>query len=539
MNVANYTLTCQFLLYSFMPTIILKSSIYTEKLKADTIVENVPRSITTAHYSYVSPLPFKDAKIIHISDDVLSDLDLSAENMKLQELEDLITGRGDYHKASFAMNYGGHQFGNWAGQLGDGRAINIGQIESNSGIWQLQLKGSGPTPFSRRGDGFAVLRSSIREHLCSEAMHYLGIPTTRSLSIALTGEQVYRDMFYDGNAAYEKGAVVCRVAASFIRFGNFQIHAANGELVELRQLADFTIEEHFKDIDSTDPDRYVLFFKEIAQATLTTIMHWQRVGFVHGVMNTDNLSILGLTIDYGPYGWLDDYNPDWTPNTTDNQHKRYRYGAQPEIGLWNLWQLANAIYPLINESKELEKILDSYKKEYLKKHLSMMRSKLGLQKPETEDAVLIEDVLELMRSHEIDMTLFYRELIKINSTTDATTAFDTIKSCFYEFETMTPSLKNKWQDWLSSYTYRLSRETSHAQARIKQMQHTNPKYVLRNYIAQLVIDEATKGNYQLLNQIHKMLKKPYDEQPEFQQWYAKRPDWARNKPGSSQLSCSS
>ncbi|MBF4986406.1 YdiU family protein, partial [Nonlabens mediterrranea] len=244
---------------------------------------------------------------------------------------------------------------------GDGRAINLFVMVHNDQRWAWQLKGAGPTPYSRNGDGFAVLRSSIREHLCSEAMHHLGVPTTRSLSLSLSGEQVLRDMLYDGHAAHEKGAIVCRVAPSFIRFGNFELAAAQGNTDLLKQLTDYTIKTFYSQITTTGKEAYLQFFKEVTDRTLDMIIHWQRVGFVHGVMNTDNMSILGLTIDYGPYGWLEPYDHGWTPNTTDRQNKRYRYGAQPEIGLWNLLQLANALYELIEDGPALEKILNSYK----------------------------------------------------------------------------------------------------------------------------------------------------------------------------------
>ena len=252
--------------------------------------------------------------------------------------------------APLASVYSGHQFGHWAGQLGDGRAINLGEIiNSKRERWALQLKGSGPTPYSRTADGLAVLRSSIREFLCSEAMHHLGVPTTRALSLTLTGESVIRDMFYNGNRKAEPGAVVCRVAPSFTRFGSFQLLTARRDHALLKQLADHTIRTHHPHIGEPSPATYLIWFTEICQKTAEMIVHWQRVGFVHGVMNTDNMSILGLTIDYGPYGWLENYDPNWTPNPTDAEHRRYRFGNQPEIAFWNLGQLANALYPLIEQ----------------------------------------------------------------------------------------------------------------------------------------------------------------------------------------------
>jgi len=518
----------------------IKPSYTINQLPADSLFENVPRQVMKAAFSLVKPQPFPRASLVHTSVELSEELGFSKEDLNSIAFKQLVTGQWTPgHDTSFAFNYGGHQFGNWAGQLGDGRAINVGQIESNQGIQQLQLKGAGPTPYSRSGDGFAVLRSSIREHLCSEAMHHLGVPTTRSLSLSLSGEEVMRDMFYNGNPAYEKGAIVCRVAPSFLRFGNFQLFAARDEQVELKQLVDFTIAHHYPAITSTGIDKYLAFFQEVTTRTLDMILHWQRVGFVHGVINTDNMSILGLTIDYGPYGWLEDYDPGWTPNTTDNQHKRYRYGAQPEIGLWNLWQLANALFPLIDASAPLESILDTYKKQYAIKHLEMMRAKLGLSTIEDGDAGLIAQLLSLLPKHETDMTLFFRELMGVNHEFDPAAAFSQLHGTYYNLELMTATVQQEWHEWLSLYVDRLEKESAFAKARLPLMQRTNPRYVLRNYMAQLAIDKAEAGDYSVVEELCQLLRNPYVEQPNMDHWYAKRPDWARNKPGASQLSCSS
>ena len=266
----------------------------------------------------------------------------------------------------YAMCYGGHQFGHWAGQLGDGRAINLAEVEHKGKSWVLQLKGAGETPYSRTADGLAVLRSSIREYLCSEAMFHLGVPTTRALSLVLSGDKVLRDVMYDGNQAYEKGAIVSRISPSFLRFGSFEIFAARKDTENLKNLVDYTIKHHFTHLGVSSKENYINFFKEVSERTLKMIIDWQRVGFVHGVMNTDNMSILGLTIDFGPYGWLEGFDFGWTPNTTDRQHKRYRYGNQPNIGLWNLYQLANALYPIIEEVDPLNTILEQYKIDFEK-----------------------------------------------------------------------------------------------------------------------------------------------------------------------------
>ena len=267
----------------------------------------------------------------------------------------------------YAANYGGHQFGHWAGQLGDGRAITLGETINAAGErWELQLKGAGPTPYSRSADGRAVLRSSIREFLCSEAMHHLGVPTTRALSLVATGEAVVRDMFYDGHPKPEPGAIVCRVAPSFIRFGNFELPASRGDNALLRQLADFCIRRDFPELRGRRRAalRRVVR-RRSASAPRVMVAHWMRVGFVHGVMNTDNMSILGLTIDYGPYGWVDNYDLDWTPNTTDAHGRRYRFGWQPKIAHWNLARLAQALSPLFTSVEPLQAGLQRYVDTYV------------------------------------------------------------------------------------------------------------------------------------------------------------------------------
>ncbi|WP_438968967.1 protein adenylyltransferase SelO [Nonlabens sp.] len=520
---------------------------FTNTLPEDPIQENFTRQVSDVAYSIATPLKFEKASLIHVSQ-LAEELGFDVQEIKEEEFLKLFTGQVLYpNTQSYAMAYAGHQFGNWAGQLGDGRAINLFEILEKDKRWAFQLKGAGPTPYSRRGDGLAVLRSSVREHLCSEAMHHLGVPTTRSLSLSLSGDQVLRDVMYDGHPDYEKGAIVCRVAPSFIRFGNFELAAAQGDNDLLKKLADYTLSTFFTDIKTTGKEAYLQLFQEVTDRTLEMILHWQRVGFVHGVMNTDNMSILGLTIDYGPYGWLEPYDHGWTPNTTDRQNKRYRYGAQPEIGLWNLLQLANALFPLVEDAVPLQKILDSYKINYQVQYLETMMNKLGIYHTHKDDRDLIQTLEENLHLHETDMTIFYRELSKIDHKTAQNDAFKIISIAFYHIDQLTEARKNSWIAWLESYVLRLELDVkmetgnalAFAKARTEKMNATNPKYVLRNYIAQLVIDEADKGDYQLLNDIYTMLQKPYEEQPEYDKWYALRPEWARDKVGCSMLSCSS
>ena len=463
------------------------------------------------------------------------ELGFSDEDIQSKEFLLYVTGNANIENSKpFAMCYAGHQFGNWAGQLGDGRAINLGEIKN----WALQLKGAGPTPYSRTADGLAVLRSSIREYLCSEAMHHLGVPSTRALSLSLSGDQVLRDVLYNGNPAYEKGAIVSRVAKTFLRFGNFELFAARNDLKNLKILADYTIKSHFSHLGNPCKEVYLKFFQEITNKTLEMIIHWQRVGFVHGVMNTDNMSILGLTIDYGPYGWLEGFDFGWTPNTTDKQHKRYLYGNQPTIGLWNLYQLANALYPLIDETAPLEEILEGYKSNFEKKSQDMMRAKLGLILAKETDINLIQSLEDNLQAIETDMTIFFRLLSSFKKE-QPEKGIELIQNAFYTPEKLVGKVLTNWKNWFASYAKRLEKETISYEERKQHMMATNPKYVLRNYMAQMAIDKAETDNFSLIEELYQVLKKPYDEQPEFQHWFAKRPEWARHKVGCSMLSCSS
>ncbi|MFV5695694.1 protein adenylyltransferase SelO [Flavobacterium sp. LB3P122] len=513
---------------------------FTTELPADPSDINMPRQVQQACYSYVLPQKPSNPSLIHASIEVANAIGISQEDILSADFLNTFSGSTVYPGTKpFALCYAGHQFGNWAGQLGDGRAINLTEVVHENKVYTLQLKGAGPTPYSRTADGFAVLRSSIREHLCAEAMHYLGVPTTRSLSLMLSGDQVLRDVLYNGNPAYEKGAIVCRVAPSFMRFGSFELFSSRKDYVNLKLLADFTIKHHFPHIQGEGVGKYLDFFHEVTQTTLNMIVHWQRVGFVHGVMNTDNMSIHGITIDYGPYGWLEDYNSSWTPNTTDNQHKRYRFGNQPEIALWNLYQLANALYPLIQDAKPLETILDAFSTDYEKEYLNMMQNKLGFQIKKEQDVVLIQSLTQLLEGVETDMTIFFRNLGNVTKADDATTAFNTLKDAFYNEKDLDETILKDWHDWFEKYTIRINEETLLDTERKELMNSVNPKYVLRNYIAQLCIEDADKEDYSLLKELFEILKNPYDEQPNFQKWFAKRPDWARDKVGCSMLSCSS
>ena len=410
-------------------------SIFTSSLPADPDKSNTCRSVEAAAYSWVAPTPTKQSEIICCNNELALELGFTEQNLDSDEFANLVSGNTPTSSIqSYAMNYGGHQFGQWAGQLGDGRAINLGQYQLSSNeqsedesqkFVTLQLKGAGKTPYSRRADGMAVLRSSIREYLCSEAMFHLGIPTTRALSLTLTGEEVIRDKLYDGRSAYEPCAIVARVSPSFLRFGSVQLPSSRGDIKLLKQTVEYSIQHDYPHLliasKTMTKEVYLKWFTEICDRTAHLIVEWMRVGFVHGVLNTDNMSLIGETIDFGPYGWIDNFDLNWTPNTSDAAEKRYRFGQQAYIGQWNLFQLANAIYPLVDEAEPLQEILTNYNQMYQTLWLSMMRAKMGVENNYEDASSLIESDLQLSKDLEkllslvtTDMTLFYRELANIN-----------------------------------------------------------------------------------------------------------------------------
>lgn len=510
---------------------------FVRELPADPETGSRLRQVQGACYSRVDPTPVSQPRLLAWSPEVAALLGWDASDVADPMFAEvfggnrLLTGMEPY-----AACYGGHQFGNWAGQLGDGRAITLGETINGKGErWELQLKGAGPTPYSRRADGRAVLRSSIREFLCSEAMHHLGVPTTRALSLVGTGEAVVRDMFYNGNPRQEPGAVVCRVAPSFIRFGNFEIFSARGEVDLLGRLIDFTIDRDFPELEGVGALRRVRWFEEVCRRTAVMVAHWTRVGFVHGVMNTDNMSILGLTIDYGPYGWIDSFDPDWTPNTTDEGMRRYRFGHQPKIAHWNLWQLANALYPAMRDAAALEGALALFGDVYEAENSRMSAAKLGLEEWRDGDGALLESLHRLMFEGEMDMSLFYRTLANVD--TRAPDA-DLFADVFYDESRRTES-RPTFEAWLAEYAARVEQGGEPAEARRGRMNAVNPVYVPRNYLAQQAIDAAEEGDLSRVNELLDTFRRPYEVQPGREHFAARRPEWARNRAGCSMLSCSS
>ncbi len=495
---------------------------FLDQTPGDPIIGGLSRQVPGACWSRVLPTPVPDPIVRLWSTEIAGEVGLDVRDHNLLGGKEITYGMDPY-----AQRYGGHQFGNWAGQLGDGRAITLGEVDTGKKVLELQLKGSGVTPYSRFADGKAVLRSSIREFLCSEGMHHLGIPTTRALSLVTTGEEVVRDIMYDGRPEPEPGAVVCRVAESFIRFGSFQIHSMTGDFATLEKLVNYTIKQYFPEFSIDNDDEIINWLKKVAEDTALMIAHWMRVGFVHGVMNTDNMSILGLTIDYGPYGWLENFDFNWTPNTTDAVSKRYRYGNQPQIGAWNLARLLESISPLMEEPQKLHQVLEFYRNVYEDYNNTMWADKLGLYGFLPGDENLILELTSNLESSEIDMTIFFRLLSSITEPNVIE-----LKYAFYNKNNISIDIWNLWlQKWWDRVKGNPDRD---------KMKLANPKYVLRNWMAQLAIDAAEKDDFSVANEIHEVLKRPYDEWPEYEEkWFKKRPEWAKNRVGCSMLSCSS
>lgn len=491
-----------------------------------------PRQTPGVLYSKTIPTPVQKPALLAWSDELAKELGIAAPNE--QDVAILGGNLVTPTMYPYAACYAGHQFGNWAGQLGDGRAITLGEYPAINGhSYELQLKGAGPTAYSRRGDGRAVLRSSIREYLMSEAMFYLGVPTTRALALAATGDQVLRDLFYDGRTAYEQGAIVMRVAPSFLRFGNFEMLAARQETAQLKKLTDWTIAQFYPHIKGEN--KVLDWFKEIVSKTATMITEWLRVGFVHGVMNTDNMSILGLTIDYGPFSFLDDYDPEFTPNTTDLPGRRYAFGRQHTIGYWNLGCLASAIAPLFENTDALVAALEDYKVIYLDKYFAMMADKLGLDYLKEGDQRLIENFEEILVSLKPDMTIFFQLLITLPDTQDKDALTAHFIPAYYQ-QPNENAIQSLYQT-LQVYQQRLLNNTITAEESTKLMRASNPRFILRNYLLHQAIQEMENGQDTLFNQLKEAMKTPYSTAHD--KFFKLRPEWANDQPGSSTLSCSS
>lgn len=507
---------------------------FVNKFKGDESGSLKPRQTPGVFYSKALPTPVKNVTLLAWSDALAAELEIQKPTDQ-KEIDILGGNRVTPSMRPYAACYAGHQFGNWAGQLGDGRAITLGELVTSKGArWELQLKGAGPTAYSRRADGRAVLRSSVREYLMSEAMHYLGVPTTRALSVVRTGEQVIRDMFYNGHPAYEPGAIVMRVAPTFLRFGNFEMLASRNEVQNLRKLVDWTIEKYFPHI--TGEEKILSWYKEVIDRTAALMVEWLRVGFVHGVMNTDNMSILGLTIDYGPYSFVDAYDPDFTPNTTDLPGRRYAFGRQAAVAKWNLSCLGGALAPLLPDTKGLGSVLETYDDVFWNRYYQMLGNKIGLDAIRSEDVSLFTELEKMLRVVQPDMTLFYQLLIAVPLAIESKEeAIKYFNESFYN--ELSSEAATVLFNWMQRYLERIKSNTiSHEMSKAK-MQQANPRFILRNYLLHQAIEGLEQGDDSLFETLQEALKEPYSAK--FDAYMAKRPTWAAEKAGCSMLSCSS
>lgn len=502
---------------------------FTQIFPGDLSGNMIQRQTPDVLFSTIEPADFDKPELIDFNEELSVKIGLG----KLENDKDFLVAQNlPNNIRTYATAYAGHQFGNWAGQLGDGRAIYAGEIISENQQSEIQWKGAGATPYSRNADGRAVLRSSIREYLMSEAMFHLGAPTTRALSLSKTGEDVIRDMQYSGNPQKEPGAVVVRVAESFLRFGHFELLSARNQVDLLKDLAGYTIENFYPQINSeNNPSKYLDWFQAVCDRTLKMIIEWYRVGFVHGVMNTDNMSILGLTIDYGPFSMMDGYDLEFTPNTTDLPGKRYAFGKQGQISHWNLATLANAIFPLVNDAQALENILEHYGKQFWTSHDRMLASKFGFDEVLPEDERFFTEWQQLMQDLNLDYTLFFQSLEQ--STTEVKT--QNFIDSFYR--NLTSDELNRLYKFIEKYQERKLKNKISEKESLEMMSKANPKFILRNYLLFDAIQDAENGDFKLFFKLKEALQHPYENR--FAEFNQKRPSKYDNQSGSSQLSCSS
>lgn len=474
-------------------------------------------TLPASFYTFLQPTELPNPYLVAYSEKAAKLIGLDTSVFQKQSVVDIFTGNKILSSSKpLAAVYSGHQFGHWAGQLGDGRAILLGDIKTDQGSWEIQLKGSGLTPYSRRGDGRAVLRSSIREFLCSEAMFGLGIPTTRALCITGSDSPVYRE-------TVETASVVTRMSPTFIRFGSFEHWYYKQDLDNLKILADHVIDLFYPEFKQ-DENPYKSLLSEVIKRTAELIAHWQSVGFMHGVMNTDNMSILGLTLDYGPFGFMEAFNQGYICNHSDDSG-RYAYTNQPYVGHWNCRALAQALLPLVGEVEEAQELLAAYIPVFRAKYDELIHQKLGLETKYPEEQKLIDDLLAIMQKSRVDFTLFFRNLSNLKI--DDFESNQSIRDLFID--------RLAFDDWSVQYRRRLKLENSDDQKRKAAMDKVNPKYILRNYLAQIAIQKAEQGDFSEVNTLLKVLENPFDEQEEYNEYAKLPPDWA----SELDISCSS
>ncbi len=480
-------------------------------------------ALPPAFYTRVQPTPLPDPYMVCASSGAAELIGLDPAEFATPEFAAAFAGNRLPPQAQpLAAVYSGHQFGVWAGQLGDGRAILLGELASRdpsaapAGALEVQLKGAGLTPYSRMGDGRAVLRSSIREYLCSEAMAALGIPTSRALCVVGSSEPVRRETL-------ETAAVATRLAPSFVRFGSFEHWYYQGRIEELRTLADYVIARFYPDLQDADKPYHALL-AEVTRRTARLVAQWQAAGFMHGVLNTDNMSILGITIDYGPFGFMEAFDASHICNHSDNQG-RYAWAMQPKIGHWNCYALGQALQPLIGEVDDVHAALATYTPAYQEKIDALLHAKLGLQAHLDEDGALIDAMFALMQANHVDFPLFFRRLGELQRDNPAADA--PLRDLFID--------RAAFDAWAAQYRLRLAQENSQDAQRRLAMHAVNPKYVLRNYLAQVAIEKAENRDFSEVERLQKVLEKPYDDQPEYENYAALPPDWASRL----EVSCSS
>jgi uncharacterized protein YdiU (UPF0061 family) len=470
-----------------------------------------------AYYSRVCPTPVPDPYLVCHSPEALALLDLDPAEMARPELIETLAGnRLLPGMDALAALYAGHQFGHYVPQLGDGRAILLGEVKNAAGEgWEVQLKGAGRTPYSRGGDGRAVLRSSIREFLCSEAMHALGIPTTRALAIVGSDRPVYRE-------DEETAALVTRLAPSFVRFGSFEVFYYRNQVDSIRHLADYVIARYFPELGAL-ADPYPEFLRQVTLRTAELMAQWQAVGFSHGVMNTDNMSILGLTLDYGPFGFLDAFDPGFVCNHSDSGG-RYAFDQQPDVAAWNLTKLAQALVPLMSV-ETASAAIGEYPRMFGAAYLERMAAKFGLASGDAT-VPLVMDALQLLAQNRVDYTIFLRRLCDFESRENALNS--PLRDLFLE--------RAAFDAWAARYAATLRQQGVPDAERGAAMRCVNPKYILRNHLAEIAIRSAADHrDYSEINRLHRLLARPFDERPEFEAYAAEPPDWARK----IEVSCSS
>tara|TARA_B100001093_G_scaffold49533_1_gene42062 strand:+ start:2539 stop:3972 length:1434 start_codon:yes stop_codon:yes gene_type:complete len=457
-------------------------------------------------YSKQAQEPLNNPFLIHINKILLDELGLSKESY--EDLMLIFNGTIQIPNIqAVSMNYAGHQFGQYVQQLGDGRGILLGEIEAKNKYLDIHVKGSGKTPYSRFGDGRAVLRSSLREYLCGEAMHGLGIPSSRSLMIFGSNDVVYREKS-------ETAAMIVRTAKTHVRFGSFEKFFYDGLFDRHKELCDYVISQHLPDKEKSNK-KYSYLLESIVIKTASLIANWQSVGFCHGVMNTDNMSILGETLDYGPFGFMDNFNPSHICNLSDTSG-RYSYQNQPYVGMWNCTALANTFKHLINK-EEIAKIMSVYEKTYAKRLFALYKNKLGLRENRNTDEALVQELLNVMEVQKLDFTRTFRSLSNILKTNNSIKVDDSLKS------------------WSQKFKERHDIEIADIDSRITQMNEMNPKFILRNYMLQNAIDQAEEGSYKEIDILMKLITKPYEENLEYERYSEESPEWAK----SLGLSCSS